>query len=164
MFRRPGSHIAIPSAAILGFALSTFVASSAAPSASPIGTWLTESGRGVVEIAECGDALCGRIVGIDREPGSPMPTDVNGRPQCGLTIFSNEKPEADGTWLGQVTDPTRRGHISGETLGGWQRQSAPSGLHRHPATGFDAGLAPLRRAPDRRMRSGVTPYKHGEPL
>ena len=105
MFVRPGSHIGIPGAAILGFALSTLAASAAAPSASPVGTWLTESGHGVVEIAKCGDALCGRIVGIDREPGSPMPTDVNGRPQCGLTIISNEKPEADGTWLGEVTDP-----------------------------------------------------------
>ena len=72
MFRRPGSHIGIPGAAILGFALSTFAASAAAPSASPVGTWLTESGHGVVEIAKCGDALCGRIVGIDREPGSTM--------------------------------------------------------------------------------------------
>jgi uncharacterized protein (DUF2147 family) len=70
-----------------------------------VGTWLTESGHGVVQIAECGDVLCGRIVGIDRDPGSPMPTDVNGRPQCGLTIISNEKPDADGTWLGEVTNP-----------------------------------------------------------
>jgi uncharacterized protein (DUF2147 family) len=34
-----------------------------------------------------------------------MPTDVNGRPQCGLTIITNEKPDGDGTWLGKVTDP-----------------------------------------------------------
>ena len=105
MFGRPNSHIAIPSAAVLGFALCTFAASAAAPSASPVGTWLTESGHGVVEIAKCGDALCGRIVGIDREPGSPMPTDVNGRPQCGLTIISNQRPETDGTWRGEVRDP-----------------------------------------------------------
>jgi uncharacterized protein (DUF2147 family) len=72
---------------------------------TPVGTWLTESGHGVVEIAECGDALCGRIVGIDREPGEPMPTDVNGRSQCGLTILTNAKPEATGTWFGEITDP-----------------------------------------------------------
>ncbi len=34
-----------------------------------------------------------------------MPTDVNGRPQCGLTIITLEKPESDGTWLGEITDP-----------------------------------------------------------
>jgi uncharacterized protein (DUF2147 family) len=79
---------------------------SAAPATNdPSGTWLTADGRGVIAIAQCGHALCGRIVGIYREPTEPMPTDMNGRPQCGLTIITNEKPDADGTWLGQVTDP-----------------------------------------------------------
>jgi len=66
---------------------------------------LTADGRGVVEIARCGDALCGRIVGIDRDPTAPLPTDPRGRPQCGLTIITDEKPTADGTWLGKITDP-----------------------------------------------------------
>jgi len=105
MFRHRAFHVGVSSAAIVGIALAVSAAGAATRSATPVGTWLTESGHGVVEIAECGDALCGRIVGIDREPGSPMPTDVNGRPQCGLTIISNERPEADGTWLGEVTDP-----------------------------------------------------------
>jgi uncharacterized protein (DUF2147 family) len=30
---------------------------------------------------------------------------VYGRSQCGLTIITNEKPDTDGTWLGEVTDP-----------------------------------------------------------
>ena len=34
-----------------------------------------------------------------------MPTDVDGRRQCGLTIITNQRPQPDGTWLGQVTDP-----------------------------------------------------------
>jgi uncharacterized protein (DUF2147 family) len=78
---------------------------SAANNLDPRGTWLTANGHGVVEIDRCGDALCGRIVGIERGPTDPMPTDVQGRPQCGLTIITDEKPEADGTWLGQVIDP-----------------------------------------------------------
>jgi uncharacterized protein (DUF2147 family) len=80
-------------------------AASATTTDSPRGTWLTASGHGVIAIEPCGEALCGRIVGIDRDPTEPMPTDVHGRPQCGLTIIRNEKPEADGTWLGEVTDP-----------------------------------------------------------
>jgi uncharacterized protein (DUF2147 family) len=71
----------------------------------PVGSWSTANGHGVVEISQCGEALCGRIVGIDRKPTEPMPTDVNGRPQCGLTIITNEKPVTDGTWLGEITDP-----------------------------------------------------------
>jgi uncharacterized protein (DUF2147 family) len=72
---------------------------------SPVGNWSTENGRGVVAIEPCGDALCGRIVGIDRDPTEPMPTDVSGRSQCGLTIIRNQKPTADGSWVGEITDP-----------------------------------------------------------
>ena len=83
------------------------VMSSATARASrlPVGNWSTANGHGVIAIAQCGDALCGRIVGIDRRPGDPMPTDVSGRSQCGLTIITNERPDAGDTWLGEVTDP-----------------------------------------------------------
>jgi uncharacterized protein (DUF2147 family) len=80
-------------------------AASAAPLDSPLGTWLTENGHGVIAITQCGDALCGRIVGIDRKPAEPMPTDVHGRSQCGLTIITNAKPESEDAWLGEITDP-----------------------------------------------------------
>lgn len=78
---------------------------SAASTITPLGEWLTASGHGVIKISPCGSSLCGRIVGIDRKPTEPMPTDVYGRPQCGLTIITGERPDTDGTWLGQVTDP-----------------------------------------------------------
>jgi len=77
----------------------------ATPAGTPLGTWLTQDGHGVIAIIPCGDALCGKIAGIDREAAAPMPTDVHGRPQCGLTIITGEKPDADGTWLGEITDP-----------------------------------------------------------
>jgi uncharacterized protein (DUF2147 family) len=72
---------------------------------SPLGAWSTVNGHGVIEIDRCGDALCGRIVGVERGPGEPVPTDVYGRSQCGLTIITKEKPDTDTTWLGEVTDP-----------------------------------------------------------
>ncbi|HUB12779.1 MAG TPA: DUF2147 domain-containing protein [Acetobacteraceae bacterium] len=77
----------------------------AAPETGPQGDWLTANRGGVVEIESCGAALCGRIVGIDRAPAEPMPTDVHGQSQCGLTIISGEKPDGPGTWLGEITDP-----------------------------------------------------------
>ena len=73
--------------------------------ATPVGTWTTANGHGVVAISQCGDALCGRIVGIERLGGDPMPTDVLGRPQCGLTIITNQKPKEGGRWWGEITDP-----------------------------------------------------------
>ena len=104
LFRRARLHVLSfwLAAVALGLVASSALAT---PAPSPVGTWLTESGHGVIAIAQCGDALCGRIVGIDRAPAEPMPTDVNGRSQCGLTIITNEKPAADGSWLGQITDP-----------------------------------------------------------
>jgi uncharacterized protein (DUF2147 family) len=75
------------------------------PTASPAGTWTTANGHGVVAITQCGDALCGRIVGIERSAADPMPTDVLGRPQCGLTIITTQKPKSDGKWRGEITDP-----------------------------------------------------------
>ena len=104
MYSRAGSHGRSCFAAILASGLIVSSAS-AAPAASPRGTWVTANGGGVVQIAQCGDALCGQIVGIDREATAPMPTDIHGRPQCGLTIITNEKPTADGTWRGEITDP-----------------------------------------------------------
>jgi uncharacterized protein (DUF2147 family) len=77
----------------------------ASPPAEVVGSWLTEGADGVIAIAPCGDALCGRIIGIRRRPGEPMPRDVHGAPQCGLTILKDERPTAEGDWLGEITDP-----------------------------------------------------------
>jgi uncharacterized protein (DUF2147 family) len=104
MFQQARRHARFCRATIL--ALGLVVATSAALAAgTPAGTWSTANGHGVVSISQCGDALCGRIVGIDRAPADPMPTDVNGQSQCGLTIITNERAAADGTFLGQITDP-----------------------------------------------------------
>ena len=104
MFRHAKSHVLACCVAMLTMGPS-MLSASATPTTSPAGTWLTANGHGVIAIAQCGDALCGRIVGIDREPTEPMPTDVHGRSQCGLTIITNERPTGDGTWLGEITDP-----------------------------------------------------------
>jgi uncharacterized protein (DUF2147 family) len=103
-----------PAALVAIFAIGLATAS-AQPASSPVGDWATANGHGVIAIAQCGEALCGRIVGIDRKPTEPMPTDVDGRPQCGLTIITGERSQPDGTWLGQVTDP-RSGGVYGAKL------------------------------------------------
>ena len=77
----------------------------AGPAAAPVGRWLTGDGNGVIAIEPCGTALCGRIVGIRRAAGEPVPKDWQGRPQCGLTILHDERPTGDDAWLGTITDP-----------------------------------------------------------
>ncbi|MGD0434359.1 MAG: DUF2147 domain-containing protein [Acetobacteraceae bacterium] len=92
-------------AAVLAILIASSASATRTARRLPLGNWSTANGHGVVAIAQCGAALCGRIVGFDRKPGEPMPTDVHGRSQCGLTVITNERPEMDGTWLGEVTDP-----------------------------------------------------------
>jgi uncharacterized protein (DUF2147 family) len=75
------------------------------PPPSPFGMWRTQDGNGVIAIEPCGDEICGRIIGIVRARGEPIPKDVHGASQCGLTIITHEKPTGDGYWLGNVTDP-----------------------------------------------------------
>ena len=95
--------------------LASVLAVAPARAQNVLGAWSTPDGRGVVAIEQCGDALCGRIVGIFRAPGEPIPKDVHGAPQCGLTIISKEHPTGDGAWLGQVVDP-RTGTVYGAKL------------------------------------------------
>lgn len=108
MLRRKGLSAAFSCAFLLGLALVVSSASAAparSPARTPLGAWLTAKGNAVVRIVRCGDALCGEIAGIARRPGTPMPTDVEGRPQCGLVVIRDERPEGDGSWVGTVTDP-----------------------------------------------------------
>jgi uncharacterized protein (DUF2147 family) len=72
---------------------------------NPVGSWLTEGGHGVIRIQPCAQGLCGNIVGIDRKPGEPMPTDVAGRSQCGLQILTSSADIKAGISMGHITDP-----------------------------------------------------------
>lgn len=80
--------------------------------ADPTGTWLTESGRSRIRIADCGGALCGTIVWLkepnDPETGKPK-TDKNNadagkraRPLMGVQVMLGMKPNGSSKWSGQV--------------------------------------------------------------
>lgn len=87
----------------------------AAPAlAAPVpvtGRWLTQGGKGVVEVAPCGSQLCGRIVKIVRpDPGKPL-NDANNpdkakqsRPILGISILSGFVAAGD-RYKGQIYDP-----------------------------------------------------------
>lgn len=72
-----------------------------------LGRWLTQDRDGVVEIYPCERALCGRIVGMSpaRRPNGSIPVDVDGHPECGLTILRETAETAPGRWEGRITDP-----------------------------------------------------------
>ncbi len=85
----------------------------AAEDASAAGFWITGDNGAVVEIAPCGDALCGHIAGLrlDHKPGdapvdskNPDPAKRN-TPMCGLPLMGDLKPvkssatKWDGGWV-----------------------------------------------------------------
>ncbi len=87
---------------LLGLAAALTSAHAVAQPRSPAGRWLTEDRGGVIEIAPCRDALCGRIIGMTYE--GKMPVDRWNRPQCGLGLLYGLKP-GEASWNGQVLDP-----------------------------------------------------------
>jgi len=97
--------------------LSLGLASSAAmadQAAAPTGRWITAAHNAVIQIFPCGGNMCGDIVGlVPAGPGASMPTDWQGRPQCGMTIL-NTAPATDASgnpvWQGTVLDP-RNGSV-----------------------------------------------------
>ncbi len=100
-------------AALLCLGLATPPAFAAAP--GPVGNWVTASNDAVIQIAACGDQLCGSIEGMVLAASDKEPVDWTGQSQCGLVILKADaaaQPEADGTpaWYGQITNP-RNGSV-----------------------------------------------------
>ena len=84
--------------------------SAAAQGQTPVGVWLHANKRIRVEIARCGDRLCGRIIWFrwpNNAQGLPLVDLKNQnpalrtRPLLGLTVLKNFRPADDGhTWSG----------------------------------------------------------------
>ncbi len=71
-----------------------------------LGVWLDHTGRGAVEITECGDAVCGKVVWV---------ADAKNSEGCGLEILGDVKPMGDGTYdEGWIYDPDRDAKFSVE--------------------------------------------------
>lgn len=83
-----------------------------AQAAEPVtGRWLTEEGKAIVTIGNCGDTICGKVTSILKpRPGGPA-IDLNNpdpalrkRPIEGLQILSGFKPDGD-SWSGRIYSP-----------------------------------------------------------
>lgn len=91
------------------------IAPSAAMARDVVGIWLTDDGKGAVEIQTCGDKRCGRLVWLKDpldEAGRPLRDGNNPdpgsrkQPICGLEIIKDAAPQTDGSWDGgSIYDP-----------------------------------------------------------
>jgi uncharacterized protein (DUF2147 family) len=70
------------------------------------GRWLTESGNLEVDIAPCGEALCGTVVKVlaNRSMGNPGGELVQAdpRPVMGMKILSDLRPAGEGELKGEI--------------------------------------------------------------
>jgi uncharacterized protein (DUF2147 family) len=87
-----------------------------AKATDPVGFWSAGEGRSQIEIAPCGNELCGKIVWLSEpndKKGNPKldrrnpDTTLKAKPLLGLTILSELKPSSDRTdqWEGNVYNP-----------------------------------------------------------
>jgi uncharacterized protein (DUF2147 family) len=94
----------------LPLALASLPATAAAPSVE--GLWRTDDGSAVVEIASCGQQLCGRIARVLATGANVPRTDVNNsdparrtRPLVGLQILSGFHAGSKAWEGGRAYDP-----------------------------------------------------------
>src|ERR1700704_1181616 len=82
----------------LAIALASFATAVAA--SSPIGVWIDHTGRGAVEITDCGGKLCGHLVWFK---------DVKqGKGGCNFQIIGNVRPVSGNKWDGGwIIDPDK---------------------------------------------------------
>jgi uncharacterized protein (DUF2147 family) len=89
-------RIAMPGA---GLAFAVLSAAAAHADTSPLGVWIDHTGRGAVEITDCGGKLCGRVAWVE---------DAKNADQCGKKIIGNVAPVGKNKWdNGWIYDPDR---------------------------------------------------------
>ena len=93
-----------PLAAVFMTLLIPAVAS--AQGAQPTGVWIDHTGRGAVEITECGGGLCGHVVWVK---------DAKHIKTCRNQVLGNVRPVGGGTWdKGWIIDPDDNARYSVE--------------------------------------------------
>ena len=93
--------IAIIKRAIGPLAITLAAASTPAFAASsPLGVWIDHTGRGAVEITDCGGKLCGKLVWFK--------DTKHAKEGCNFQIIGNVRPVAGGKWDGGwIIDPDK---------------------------------------------------------
>ena len=106
---------------ILTAAVASFLMLGAAHAEPLLGTWQTakdDNGNfGHIEVAPCGDALCGTLIKSFDSAGAVIPSD-----HTGSHIISATKQRGDGEYRGKVFSPDRgktynsKLQLTGDTL------------------------------------------------
>lgn len=101
---------------LIALTLTAFIFPAAASAADDksYGTWLTDDEKAKVELYQCGEAICSKIVWLKDptdERGKPYRDELNpdpklkGRPVMGMDILQNTKKIGDKAWTGEIYSP-----------------------------------------------------------
>ena len=91
------SRIIMRALASAAVGAATLFTASASQANDATGVWIDHTGRGAVEIVNCGSNLCGRVVWLQ---------DAANSDACGMQIIGNAKPVGGGRWdNGWIYDP-----------------------------------------------------------
>jgi uncharacterized protein (DUF2147 family) len=69
-------------------------ASAQAPAADVTGLWIDHTGQGAVEITQCGDRICGRVVWLR----NPNHKSKSGKLICGTQILGDLRRQSNNAW------------------------------------------------------------------
>jgi uncharacterized protein (DUF2147 family) len=72
-----------------------------------LGRWLTHTGNVEIEIAPCGEALCGKVVKVLANNSMSRPGEVapaESRATLGMTILKDFVSSGKGEWQGEIYD------------------------------------------------------------
>jgi uncharacterized protein (DUF2147 family) len=64
------------------------------PAADVAGVWIDHTGQGAVEIAPCGNRVCGRVVWLK----NPEHKSVSGKRICGTQVLGDLRKEGRNVW------------------------------------------------------------------
>jgi uncharacterized protein (DUF2147 family) len=86
--------------AFIAFTLIPAAFESASAASDPTGIWMDDTGRGAVEIKQCGGNLCGNVVWVKSA------SDASG---CGKPVIGDVKPVGGGRWdNGWIYSPEKK--------------------------------------------------------
>lgn len=131
------------------------------------GIWYDSAGEGAIELAPCGNRMCGRIVWLKNQlndQGKPLydrhnpNASMQSRPICGLQVLRDLQPLTDGSWgRGIVYDPKKgaENEASIKPLSGGRLQLTGYGLF-----GLSKSFE-WTRAPDDLQKCGASGLQPG---
>jgi uncharacterized protein (DUF2147 family) len=103
---RSSTFLSIVTSAVLLSAAPFFLGGAAAAQpGTPFGRWTTDNGNLEVEIAKCGEAICGTVVKVlaNRSmSGSGEMVAADNRDPLGMVILKNFTPSSEGEWQGEI--------------------------------------------------------------